>query len=90
MKAPEIGANDEIVSEVVFRCLLRFRHQCTTSFIHLNPTAKEKKLVQKNQSEMKTAKEMKVIFVLSKKSLIHAVTRLEYSPLWPFSISISI
>ena len=28
-----------------FHCLLRFRHQCTTSFIHLNPTAKEKKFV---------------------------------------------
>ena len=73
-----------------FHCLLRFRHQCTTSFIHLNPTAKEKKFVKKSESEIKTAKEMKVIFVLSKKSLIHAVNRLEYSPLWPFSISISI
>ena len=51
---------------------------------------KKRSLLKKNQSEMKTAKEMKVIFVLSKKSLIHAVTRLEYSPLWPFSISISI
>ena len=51
---------------------------------------KKRSLLKKNQSEMKTAKEMKVIFVLSKKSLIHAVNRLEYSPLWPFSISISI